>query len=216
METFSVSLALCAGKNSPHKDQWHGALVFCLICVRINDWINNREAGDLRRHRAHHDVTVMTLGCLGHNSVNTHKIGTRRQLTKRERVWDAVLLCLLCGSSGQLVEGTVELPVIWDVVMLVWRYYNPLQSSHTPFVSGCCPLWWVRSSLAQAAKLSTWMSNLSHHVSLDCCGTGCLVAITGTNTWVPNHAMVWQLSLIPYLQVSDSHLNVRHFFFHQS
>ena len=25
----------------------------------MNDWVNNREAGDLRRYRAHYDVTVM-------------------------------------------------------------------------------------------------------------------------------------------------------------
>ena len=30
-----------------------------LICVWINDWVNNREAGDLRRYRGHSDVTVM-------------------------------------------------------------------------------------------------------------------------------------------------------------
>ena len=34
-------------------------LMFCLICVWINGWVNNREAGDLRRYRAHYDVTVM-------------------------------------------------------------------------------------------------------------------------------------------------------------
>ena len=45
--------------NSPHKGQWRGALVFSLICAWINGWINNGEAGDLRRHRAHYDVTVM-------------------------------------------------------------------------------------------------------------------------------------------------------------
>ena len=45
--------------NSPHKGQWHGALMFSLICVWINDWVNNREAGDLRRYRAHYDVIVM-------------------------------------------------------------------------------------------------------------------------------------------------------------
>ena len=32
---------------------------FSLICVRINDWVNSRKAGDLRRHRGHHDVSVM-------------------------------------------------------------------------------------------------------------------------------------------------------------
>ena len=34
-------------------------LMFSLICARINDWVNNREAGDLRRHHAHYDVIVM-------------------------------------------------------------------------------------------------------------------------------------------------------------
>ena len=46
--------------NSPHKGQWRGALMFYLICARINAWVNNGEAGDLRRHRAHYNVIVMT------------------------------------------------------------------------------------------------------------------------------------------------------------
>ena len=46
--------------NSPHKGQWRGALMFSLICVWINDWVNNRKAGDLRRYRVHYDVIVMT------------------------------------------------------------------------------------------------------------------------------------------------------------
>ena len=45
--------------NSPHKGQWHGALMFHLSCVWINGWVNNREAGDLRRHHGHYDVNVM-------------------------------------------------------------------------------------------------------------------------------------------------------------
>ena len=44
--------------NFPHKGQWRGALMFSLICVWINGWVNNRE--DLRRNRAHYDVTVMS------------------------------------------------------------------------------------------------------------------------------------------------------------
>ena len=32
---------------------------FFLICAWINVWVNNRKAGDLRRHRAHYNVTVM-------------------------------------------------------------------------------------------------------------------------------------------------------------
>ena len=45
--------------NFPHKGQWRGALIFSLICAWLNDWVNNREAGDLKRHRAHYDVIVM-------------------------------------------------------------------------------------------------------------------------------------------------------------
>ena len=41
--------------NSPHKGQWRGPLVFSLICTWINGWVNNREDGDLRRHRPHYE-----------------------------------------------------------------------------------------------------------------------------------------------------------------
>ena len=34
-----------------HKGRWRGALMFSLICVWINGWVNNGEAGDLRRNR---------------------------------------------------------------------------------------------------------------------------------------------------------------------
>ena len=33
--------------------------MFSLICARTNCWVNNREAGDLRRHRAQWDVILM-------------------------------------------------------------------------------------------------------------------------------------------------------------
>ena len=38
--------------NSPHTGQWRGALMFSLIYAWRNSWVHNREAGDLRRHRA--------------------------------------------------------------------------------------------------------------------------------------------------------------------
>ena len=47
--------------TSPHKGQWRGTLMFSLICAWINSWVNNGEVGDLRRHRANYDVTVMGL-----------------------------------------------------------------------------------------------------------------------------------------------------------
>ena len=40
---------------SPHRSQWCGALMFSLICVWINAWVNNHETDDLRHHRAHYE-----------------------------------------------------------------------------------------------------------------------------------------------------------------
>ena len=69
MEASSALLAFCAGSspvpvNSPHRGQWRGALMFSLICAGIQDWVNNREAGDLRRLRGHYDVNVMNKNVL--------------------------------------------------------------------------------------------------------------------------------------------------------
>ena len=41
--------------DSPHKGQWHGALMFSFISA----WANNQDAGDLSGHLAHNDVTVI-------------------------------------------------------------------------------------------------------------------------------------------------------------
>ena len=68
MEIFSALLSLCAG-NSPVTDDFPSqrpvarSFVF-FICAWINDWVNNRQDGDLRRHSAHYDVIVMSW-CIG-------------------------------------------------------------------------------------------------------------------------------------------------------
>ena len=43
---------------------WRGALMFSLISAWTNGWVNNRNAGGLRRYRAHYDVIVMWYWCL--------------------------------------------------------------------------------------------------------------------------------------------------------
>ena len=66
LKHFPRNWPFCAGNssvsvNSPHKGQWRGALMFTLICPRINGWANNGDAGDLRCHLACYDVIVMVL-----------------------------------------------------------------------------------------------------------------------------------------------------------
>ena len=56
-QTRTVVQSEC--QESVNIGQWRAALMFSLICTRINGWVNNGEAGDLRRHRPHYDVIVM-------------------------------------------------------------------------------------------------------------------------------------------------------------
>ena len=68
METFSALLALCAG-NSPvtgeFPTQWPVTQSFDVFFdLHVSKrWVNNHEAGELRRHRANYDVTVMDWDC---------------------------------------------------------------------------------------------------------------------------------------------------------
>ena len=55
METFSALLAIYGG-NSTVPGEFPTQ-----IWARINGWVKNREADDLRRHRAHHDVIIIYL-----------------------------------------------------------------------------------------------------------------------------------------------------------
>ena len=83
--------------NSPHKGQWRGALMFSLICVWTNIWVNNGYAGDLRRYYAYYDVIV--------TNVARH-----------------TLLRLLCRSPFQHLTSTVY----WCIASKLkapWNFY---------------------------------------------------------------------------------------------
>ena len=79
METFSALLALCA-VNSPVTGEFPAQRpvtqsfgVFFDLCL-ILAWVNNREAGDLRCHRAHYDVIVMSWVMLSCNWLSSGTI----------------------------------------------------------------------------------------------------------------------------------------------
>ena len=64
METFSALLTICAGNSPatgeiPTQRPVTRSFDVLLICAWKNGWVNNGEAGDLRRHLDHYDVTVM-------------------------------------------------------------------------------------------------------------------------------------------------------------
>ena len=81
--------------NSPHNGQWRGALMFSLIWAWINGWASNRDAGDLRPHRAHYDVTDLNVmrdckdATLRHyNGISIYKSKFKRPVTMRATTKD--------------------------------------------------------------------------------------------------------------------------------
>ena len=108
--------------NSPHKDQWRGALMFHLIYTWINNWINNRGSGDLGRHRAHHDVRVMRrTSCrqiLTQNQVNNeHRKRRVEHYTKSATDWPLPTnIHVILVSRLRNINSTQ----CWNLVTRIW------------------------------------------------------------------------------------------------
>ena len=72
METFSTLLALCAGNSLvtsefPSQRPVTGSCCVFFICTWTDGSVNNLDAGDLRCHCAHYDVTVMWMKTMYQN-----------------------------------------------------------------------------------------------------------------------------------------------------
>ena len=121
--------------NSPHKGQWRGALMFLWSALWINNWVNNREAGDLRRHRTHYYVIVM----IHHRDDKNHiqksypKISTfiitQTDIYHKIHCWNwlwgpkTVLICIGASRSevmsGNLFDTSVPLQQILENIMFI-------------------------------------------------------------------------------------------------
>ena len=95
--------------NSPHKGQWRGALMFPLICARINVWVN--EAGDSRRHRAHYDAVIMRRS-------HSHECATRMQDERNN--FDFRVHSYSFGKSRSMWFALIRR--LFQVVPLHWRH----------------------------------------------------------------------------------------------
>ena len=98
--------------NSPQKGQWRGALISPLICAWTNVWVNNRDAGDLRRHRAHHAVTVM---------LASWRSWILAHLSRRRLMCNFVYLtCLFKKSTSVSCQGrSYQLWCLASIIVLV-------------------------------------------------------------------------------------------------
>ena len=96
--------------NSPCIGQWRSALLFPYICD-WRSWVNNREAGDLRRYRAHYDITVMYDIQVIVNQINVYNLS-----------------CMLVSHSSWLICFVQILSMIkwdWDIMTTIFRLVFP-------------------------------------------------------------------------------------------
>ena len=77
---------------------------------RINDWVNNREAGDLRRYRGHYDVIVMD----GEYILVCEELNNRIQVFKH----DGTIVSIIENSNDPLLAPS-GLAVTKDVHVYV-------------------------------------------------------------------------------------------------
>ena len=146
METFSALLAICAGNSSvpgefpAQKPVTRSFDVFFDLCLR---WVNNGEAGDLRRHRAHYDVIAMISGnviyayksqqlhwCCRHPIITVapseHHDVTNRQLDSS--LFNSLLRLIYMKISELCVTG-------WERNSRLTRGFSPQKASKADIVS---------------------------------------------------------------------------------
>ena len=104
--------------KSPRKGQWQGALMFSLIYAWTHDWVNNRDASDLRlplrwRHNGHDYV----LNNQPHHCLLNGLFGRRSKKTSKLRVTG-----LCAGNSPGTVEFPAQMANIADNDSIWWRH----------------------------------------------------------------------------------------------
>ena len=106
--------------NSPHKGQWREAMMFSLICVWINGWVNNREAGDLRRCRAHYDVIVMVEVISAGSTIDTYP-------APNYYFYQWISMTLYGVTRPQWVDYTIHPPPVYcNICLVIWYFHNTI------------------------------------------------------------------------------------------
>ena len=171
MQEFSALQALCAG-NSPDTGEFpaqrsvaRGFGVFFDLRL-INSWVNNREAGNLRRFRAHYDVTVIkskglrtlchealcSMGCQRDIIVQIHKSHNAPVPTMHHSEQVCTFLFWMVYFR------------IWSIVGFVNLFTNP--TTHLPHI----PQWTIQNKCARFC--SEWCMWNMGQVPCGICGFG--------------------------------------------
>ena len=147
--------------------------MFCLTCVWINGWVNNREAGDLTRYRAHYDVTIM---CREDAFANAfwaifyepatslqqsedvmcfQNVTIYKQSRCKRSFFDNVLYCICCWRIHDDVIKSKHFPRHWSCVRGIHR-------SQVDSPEAWCFLWSVHEDTL-SKQSSDWKRHRAHY-----------------------------------------------------
>ena len=126
METFSALLALSSGNSSvtgefPSQRPVTRSFDGYFDLSWINGWVNNREAGDLRRHRAHDDVIVMGICEI------TNVVAWYPQTSLCHP--DVLALTKLHATNNRHAEATVKSYSVVPIILRHIQHTHPRQYS---------------------------------------------------------------------------------------
>ena len=100
--------------------------MFSLICDWINDWVNSGVVGDLRRHRAHYDVTVMSCVCVMFGAVD---YSSYLSVIWQWGEYLFINICVACAEGAITIQASYMLKVKYSR-----RHYNASVNKQAPLV----------------------------------------------------------------------------------
>ena len=162
METFSMLLEL-----------W--ALMFSLICAWTNRWVNNRDAGDLRRYYAHCDITVIVTHIYYHfGSYMLDKYHTNcitleqlRSPVPDTSAWNEEddVMDILFGMDIAWPEGGARLATFNGISNYISPYPAQVRYGPVPNTGKVCPKtqqWWDISKYLTPVGYTSMPSGIYH------------------------------------------------------
>ena len=128
-----------------------------LICVWINAWVNNRDAGDLRRHRAYYDVTVMPCGFLWmyERDLNLGARIFQQQFSvfspAKVRLKQQLQAFIHCSKRRRM---TIRL--VWLLMLLINQTANQKKDNELPICKYFSSKFWSTAVTRSTPRLTHW------------------------------------------------------------
>ena len=136
---------------------------FSLICSWINGWVNDGEAGDFRRHRAHYDVTVMKGWCTWILlwTSNVHQV--------KYYIKTSYFTQWLCWPKAYHVNGKAYLPwtSIWRLISQYKGFRVHVMKLLRAVGAVILNITWLRKTIwySMANSVSIILNMLNHHLN---------------------------------------------------